>query len=294
MKILNNNKYIVGRNNLAATIFVPYDCQNHCKFCTSKEDYKNSSNFSLPNILESIKQVGCIRQIRDFVITGGEPFADLHQLQQILDTCAKFNKYIYINTTLPARNADEATAIINFILKNEAIISGINISRHMMLKTNLEVDGIIELVHHITKIPLRINSVLLDVKAEEKAIIQFINKYAKIVNSINFRGDYTKVKTQDDLRTLEHPVLDILFNTDTIHYLASGGCLVCNNNDFRTYYKEEHRWVYISLHRGYEHSLVVKGNNYILNDIIIKQDGSILMDWDGQKLDLYSLKKQWK
>lgn len=31
-------KYILGRSNLAMTIFVSYDCPNHCPFCTSKED----------------------------------------------------------------------------------------------------------------------------------------------------------------------------------------------------------------------------------------------------------------
>lgn len=292
--IASDIKYIVGRNNLAVTIFVPYDCPNHCPFCTSKEDYNDSATFSLEKILESISAVGNIRQVSDFVITGGEPFADLAKLQKILDICAVFRKNIFINTTLPARDAEEAMAIIDFILKNQNIISGINISRHMMLKTNLEVDGIIKVIHETTRIPLRINSVLLDVKAEEKKVIQFIWKYANIVDSINFRGDYTKVKNQDDLRTLDHPILDILFKAENMEYLSSGGCLVCNNNDFRYWLAGAKRYLYVSLHRGYEHSLVVKGNNYILNDIIIKQDGSILMDWDGQKLDLYSLKKQWK
>ena len=204
-----------------------------------------------------------------------------------MDICAPFRKNVFINTTLPVRNDEEADKIFNFILKNRAIINGLNISRHMCLKTNLEDDRLIRAIHDATNIPLRINSVLLGVKAEESKVKEFINNYEGFVNSINFRGDYTKVKDQNDLRGLDHPLLKVLFNMPELEYLTSGGCLVCNNNDFRKGH------VYISLHRGYEHSLVVAGNNYIINDIIIKQDGSILMDWDGQLLDLYTLKKQW-
>ena len=33
-------EYVAGRNNLACTIFVPYDCDNNCPFCTSKWMYR--------------------------------------------------------------------------------------------------------------------------------------------------------------------------------------------------------------------------------------------------------------
>ena len=103
----SNIRYIVGRNNLAITIFVPYDCPNHCPFCTSKDDYKDTSDFSLTKILDSAKEVlDNLPPIRDIVITGGEPFADLNQLQTILDVCAQYKKYIFINTTLPVRNEE--------------------------------------------------------------------------------------------------------------------------------------------------------------------------------------------
>ena len=288
MNVLDNGiKYCVGRTNLALTIFVPYDCPNHCKFCTSKEDYKDTSTFSLDKILESVKCVADLEPIKDIVITGGEPFADLVQLQQILDVCSEFKKNIFINTTLPIKDKEAGKEILEFVIKNEKIINGINISRHMCLKTNLEDDRLIMAIHAATKIPLRINSVLIGVKAEEKKVAEFISKYEGFVNSINFRGDYTKVKDQNDLRGLDHPILKILFNMNELIYLGSGGCLVCNNNDFRKGH------LYISLHRGYEHSLVIAGNNYIINDLIIKQDGNILMDWDGQSADIYRIKKQW-
>lgn len=288
----NNIKYILGRSNLALTIFVPYDCPNHCPFCTSKSEYKNKDNFSMEAILKSLKKVGNISYIKDIVITGGEPFADLEQLQCLLDECKKYNKHIYINTTLPVKDNGEAFNIFTFILKNQRIISGLNISRHMCIATNLEDDKLIKRIYENTNLPIRINSVLIDVKAELKRVKDFIDKYAPFVNSINFRGDYTKIKNQDDLRTLNHPLLNVLFDLPNLTYLNSGGCLVCNNNDFIL--SDANKYTYISLHRGYEHSCVKKGRYYILNDIIIKQDGRILCDWDGEQLNVEELKNQWR
>ena len=295
MRIFNlkpDIEYIAGRDNLAVTIFVPYDCPNHCPFCTSKDEYKDTSKFDLPNILNSINEVGQFNDVTEFVITGGEPFADLDKLQDILDNCSIWKKPIFINTTLPVKDAQEALTIFNFILENKDIISGINVSRHMMVKTNLELDSLIEAIHNATTISLRINSVLIDVKAEKTRVKDFIDKYAYFVNSINFRGDYTKIKNQDDLRGLDHPLLNVLFDLPNLEYLGSGGCLVCNDNTFYT--KAGHQLTYISLHRGYEHSCVKKGRYYIINDIIIKQDGRILCDWDGEELDLEELKRQWR
>lgn len=293
MKIFNNTpQYIVGRSNLALTIFVPYDCPNNCPFCTSKNEYVNTENFNIDKIAASLKKVGNLRQITDIVITGGEPFADLTKLQYLLDNCKHYYKNIYINTTLPVRNEQEADNIFNFILRNQRIISGLNISRHMCIKTKLEDDSLIKRIYENTNLPIRINSVLIEVKAEQTKVKSFIDKYAHIASSINFRGDYTKIRNQDDLRGLNHPLLEVLFNLPNLTYISSGGCLVCNDNSFLMH--DTHKNTYISLHRGYEHSCVKKGRYYILNDIIIKQDGRVLADWDGEELDVDELKHQWR
>ena len=288
----NNIKYVVGRSILALTIFVPYDCYNHCPFCTSKDDYSDTSKFSLSNITKAISDLliyrGISINIKDIVITGGEPFADLNKLQILLDACKPFKKHVYINTTLPCLSDREAKEIYQFLKKNEDFINGINISRHMCFKTVLENDKLVERIYKNLNIPIRINSVLLDVEAEYSRVSEFIDKYVKISHSINFRGDYTKIKTQDDLRGLDNPFAQVLFNMDNLSYLGSGGCQVCNNDDFIT--KEG---VYVSFHRGYEHSLIKQGRYYIINDIIIKQDGSILIDWDGEKFDLSVALKSW-
>ena len=33
--------FVSGRNNLAVTIMVPFDCPNNCPFCESKKDIPN-------------------------------------------------------------------------------------------------------------------------------------------------------------------------------------------------------------------------------------------------------------
>ena len=287
MKINSNVRYIIGRGNLAITIFVPYDCPNHCPFCTSKNEYANGAEFSLTKILVALKKAADIPYITDIVITGGEPFADLRKLQRLLDACVRTRKKIYINTTLPVADAANRKELLEFIIKNKSVIDGLNISRHMCLTTNLEDDSLIASINDLTKIKLRINSVLLGIKAEETEIIKFIRQYAPRVHSISFRGDYTKITDQNTLRGLDHPILNVLFNLADMHYLGSGGCLVCNNDDF-----DLHN-VRISLHRGYEHSLVIKGANYIVNDIIIKQNGKICIDWDGRQADIKEITEQW-
>lgn len=288
MKVMTDIKYIVGRSNLAVTIFVPYDCPNHCPFCTSKTEYSNTANFSLTGILESVEKVASLSSVKDIVITGGEPFANLEILQKIIDKCAAFKKNLFINTTLPVKTDEEAEKIFELIYRNQNIIKGLNISRHIGFKTKLEDDRLIRAIYNGTHIKLRINSVLLNPSITKDKVKNFISCYECFINSISFRADYTKIKDQNDLRGLDYPLLNILFNMTDLEYLSSGGCLVCNNNDFKK------GRIYISLHRGYEHSLVIAGNNYIINDIIIKQDGSILMDWDGSLLDVAALKQQWK
>lgn len=290
MKIIGDKKYVVGRNNLAVTIFVPYDCPNHCPFCTSKDEYKDNTLFSMESILESVSKFKYFPQIKDIVITGGEPFADLDQLAVIINHIKDFGKHIYINTTLSIIKEGHDEAIYSFLKEYEGIINGLNISRHMMVPTHNEKDSLIKKIYdNIPSIKLRINSVLFDLAKEKEKVISFINKYNDKVDSISFRGDYTKVVDQNTLRGLDHPILDVLFEDRSLEYLGSGGCLVCNNNDFYQPSSD----TYVCLHRGYEHSLVKKGHNLILNDIIIKQDGRILFDWDGELLDIELLKYQW-
>lgn len=122
--------YVKGRTNLSATIFVPWDCENNCSFCTSKKDYRDTSTFSLDEIYETILKIGCSNKFESWVITGGEPFANINSMYTLLCILEKFDKPVYINTTLPLNTAKEAIDMIN----DFPIIKGINISRTIGIK----------------------------------------------------------------------------------------------------------------------------------------------------------------
>ena len=276
-------KYLVGRDNLAVTVFVPYDCPNNCPFCTSKHEYRHNENFSMEAILESLKTVLTLSAVKDIVITGGEPFANLKLLNEILEAIKVFDARnytshnVFINTTLPttAENAKTLEAFIVAAYKRR-LFTGLNVSRHILFRTNLEND---KLIRHLCSrgISVRINSVVIGRETVEQ-LEDFIDKY-NFVNQINFRADYRNIITQDDLRGYNNVTLQNLFQLEYYNYASSTGCHVCNTDKFIPEYHDD---PIVCLHRGMEHSklVVVDGAIEEVNDIIIKQDGRILFDWD--------------
>ena len=102
------------------TVFVPYDCANHCPFCINKKEYADCSGFSLEAILRSIRTMDSITPECDFVFTGGEPLADLDALQKMLDAIPATHK-IYINTTFPVQPHCPAEDMLAFTEKNKDI-----------------------------------------------------------------------------------------------------------------------------------------------------------------------------
>ena len=257
-------KYVKGRTNLSSTIFVPYDCKNNCPFCTSKQDYKNCSNFSLDKILKSIDIINNNPLVQEFVITGGEPFANLESLKKIVDTC---NKTVYINTTLPkVNNIDEIISYIN----NTDKIGGINISRHIGFNFNNVCD--IETLDKITK-PIRINTVINN-NFSKTAFLDFVYKYGKKKRDINLRADYRKInfdtlKNRDEISIMLQEIFD---------YIETESYIVCNSE----YYSMKNKFI-VTYHRGLEHSSVIVGDKCYVNDILIKQDGKIYKDWNCQE-----------
>ena len=160
-------EYRKGRYNLSATVFVPYDCKNNCPFCTSKYDYRDMSSFKLEEIISKILLLNENNLIREFVITGGEPFANLAQLKEIVNAC---EKDIYINTTLPMDGIDKA---IDFVNSNDKI-KGINISRYI----GFDFKGVasLEEIDWIKK-GIRINTVMMD-KLFSSDKFSFLNTYS--------------------------------------------------------------------------------------------------------------------
>ena len=277
-------RYLIGRDNLAVTLFVPYDCPNNCPFCTSKKDYADRKGFSLDSILESLGKVLQFNAVKDVVITGGEPFANLDQLDKILcfirSIEKKYNRdyNVFINTTLPAKNKEKAQELLTYIQQafQNNYITGLNVSRHIGFKTNLEYDRLINQLC-ILGVSLRINSVMVGDETIDE-IESFIDRFS-YVSQINFRADYRKIVSQDDLRGYNHPLLQKLFSICDYEYSHSTGCHVCNTDSFKSTIKG---YPIVSLHRGMEYSKMVLLTNEVeeINDIVIKQDGRILFDWD--------------
>lgn len=116
-------RFIKGRSNLSCTIFVPWDCNNHCRFCTSKHMYKERT-CDMDAILAQIKKINQNPLITEFVLTGGEPLADIEKCQILLDA---MEKPCFVNTTFPLEG--DVQKRIDFV--NNSKIAGINISRHM-------------------------------------------------------------------------------------------------------------------------------------------------------------------
>ena len=93
-----SNPYKTREGGATVTVFVPYDCNNHCPFCINKKEYADCTGFSLDAILDSIRTMDAITPRCDFVFTGGEPLANLEALQKMLDAIPTTHK-VYINTT---------------------------------------------------------------------------------------------------------------------------------------------------------------------------------------------------
>ena len=47
--------YKTREGGATVTVFVPYDCQNHCPFCINKKEYADCTGFSLEKIIASIR-----------------------------------------------------------------------------------------------------------------------------------------------------------------------------------------------------------------------------------------------
>ena len=257
---MSNLKYYAGRGNLACTIFVPYDCNNHCPFCTSKHMYKHM-DVDLQQVLQRIEQINNCSAVTEFVITGGEPFADLEILKKIINVC---NKTVFINTTLPLQ--DNLNEIIEYI-NTEDKIKGISISRHMNYK--LPSIASKEQISQITK-PIRINSII----ADNELIIPFINEW-KDIGLVNLRADYRKI-TFESLK-VKNDIDDLLLSQ--YYYKGTNCCMVCNSEFFGS---DDFTVCY---HRGLELSSLQYGNKIYINDVLIYPNGNLAYDWDKRTSD---------
>lgn len=271
--------YKTREGGATVTVFVPYDCNNHCPFCVNKEEYASTEGFSVDNICKSIRQMDAITPYCDFVFTGGEPFANLDSLQLMLDTVPATHK-VYINTTLPVSDCPSEAGVIAFTEKNRDKISCINVSRHMQRYVEEANDSLFSQL----AAPFRINCVLYK-NYPAGQLVPYLERFLHVPGaSIQFRFDYTAT-TPDNLYDQKDD--KILRDLKAIApYTGLDGCRM------RCGFHFDYKGMELTYHKTLPYSTIVErdpvdGVTYdILYDILIKQNGDIHSDWDGKLLDV--------
>jgi len=274
-----NYPYKTREGGATITIFVPYDCRNHCPFCINKGEYANLDGFSVEKICQSIERMNAITPNCDYVFTGGEPFANLDSLQQMLDKIPPTHK-IYINTTLPVSEHQSEEDIVAFVRQNREKITCINVSRHMqryVVESN-------DLLLTRLSVPFRINCVLYqDYPAQD--LIPYLDRFGKIPGaSIQFRFDYTATTPDNLYEEADDRILQDL--KKIAFYTGLDGCRM------RCGFHFDYHGLEMTYHKTLPYSTIVEqdprsGVIYaILYDILIKQNGNIHSDWDGTPLDV--------
>ena len=185
--------YKTRNGGATVTVFVPYNCHNHCPFCINKAEYEDMTGFSEEAICQSIRLMDSLTPFCDFVFTGGEPFANMESLQRMLD-CIPVTHKVYINTTLPVFENQSEDDIVAFTERNRHKITCINVSRHMQHYVQESNDGLLSRL----AVPFRINCVLYK-KYPADQLKPYLERFRKIDGaSIQFRFDYTET-TPDNL-----------------------------------------------------------------------------------------------
>ena len=272
-----SNPYKTRAGGATVTVFVPYDCNNHCPFCINKQEYEDCTGFSLEAILRSIRTMDEITPACDFVFTGGEPLANLDALQQMLDAIPPTHK-IYINTTFPVQQRYSAEEMIAFTEKNKDKITCMNISRHLVKYVEESADEVIGRIACRT----RINCVLYKHYPADK-LPAYVERFLPYGIPIQFRYDYTATTPENLYDEKDDRILADLRRMFT--YKGLDGCRMRNGFHF------EYKGLHLTYHKTLPSSTIVEtgedGVTYdILYDILIKQNGDIHSDWTGVMLDV--------
>ena len=264
-------KFVSGRNNLSVTVMVPFDCPNNCPFCESKKEYTKNRP-SLDGVINAVKHIfhdNNTLDIPEVVITGGEPMANILALCKIINAIP-FDKDIYINTTCVRRNFDEFVALVN----SNPQIKGINISRHA---TTYEEDC--KTLHGIApdewlskfEKPVRINCVIKDRK--NSFFRSVISRWEGKGVELSFREDFNTMTAEELHNPYSH---SLPYVAAVKEYLGHTQCKVCDTTTFRSA-----KGMIIRYHKGIKNTLIYLGDDrYEINDIIVRQDGQIFVDWD--------------
>lgn len=292
--------FTIGRSDFSVTVYVPWNCTNNCKFCSSKKDYERiKSDFnrlkeSLQLIRDSILPI--------VVFTGGEPSSDIDKLRELLKIVD--NKIVYINTSLPKRNCSEFIEIVN----STECIRSISISRHCH---TFEEDSEIlyqiaedELIATIKK-PVRINVVAQHEESfSADSLKKYVDRWSRIAkmkggpNSLllNLRGNYVTQSKADLHEMTGSKEINVL--ASNYYYQSHSFCNVCDTCTFIKFDENRQEELVINYHRGVMTTAVRFADIVEINDLIIFQNGDICYDWDGKNenistfLNMINTKKQ--
>ncbi|MBR2717040.1 MAG: radical SAM protein [Oscillospiraceae bacterium] len=277
-----SNPFKTRTGGATVTVFAPYDCNNHCPFCINKEEYADTSDFSLEKIINSIREVGAFTPYCDFAFTGGEPMANLESLQLMLDAVAPTHR-VFINTTLPVMNDYSEDEVVAFLNRNKDKITCVNVSRHLhkyVEESRDELFGRLE-------VPVRVNCVLFHTHSPQR-MLEFVRRFEPWNIPIQFRADYTKT-TPENL--YDEAADDILWELRSVFRPTEmEGCRIRCNYEFL-----DGKHV-VSYHKTLPYSTMTvtdgEGRTYdILYDVLIKQNGDFHSDWTGVLMNLEDYKK---
>ena len=276
--------YKTRQGGATVTVFVPYDCKNHCPFCINKGEYADLTGFSLEKICQSIRRMDAITPYCDFVFTGGEPLSDLDSLQVMLD-CIPTTHRVFINTTLPVSEHQSEEDILTFAERNRRKITCINVSRHMQKYVVESNDSLLARL----PVPFRVNCVLYKNYPVDK-IVPYLERFRAIPGaSIQFRFDYTATTPENLYDEDNDKILRDLRKIAV--YTGLDGCRM------RCGFHFNYRGMELTYHKTLPYSTIVErdpvdGVTYdILYDILIKQNGDIHSDWTGVPLDVEAYEK---
>jgi organic radical activating enzyme len=266
--------YKISKNGATVTIFVPYDCQNNCPFCINKAEYADTTGFSIDEIIQSFYKLHMMMPSCNVVFTGGEPLADLKALQRLIDTIPVTHK-IFINTTLPTGKYNKYE-VADFLNRNRHKITCINVSRHLKKYVSETSDDIFNLI----KVPFRINCVLYD-KFVGDDMKKFVARFRIYDTYIQFRRDYTKTTLENLYDEADDYILRTLKSTFESGRMFHRDTFRCGYEFFVDGYR-------VTYHKTLPYSTINENGYDILTDIIIRQNGTILSDWNdyGHELDL--------
>lgn len=278
---MNSSSYILCDTEVTYTpetkkdkmcsVYFPKDCDNDCKFCTSKQFYEDNK----PNASKVLKWMNSFKSsdLENIVITGGEPMSDIELLSKMLNCCD--SKNVYINTTFLKPNIESFIKLVN----NTDCVKGVNISRHgvdysqdCLLLNEIAEDEMVELIDA----DVRINCFVGESISEEK-MKKILDRWEAVRRNkrnidVSFRHDYNKI-TPYNIHLLDTE--SIKSATKVGEYYGRVYCHVCDKLLFKT-----HDGMDFRIHRGLNNTRIKIGDITEMQELVLFPDGTLATDWD--------------